>query len=289
MPGALVVSANLPLFSKTRDNRPIDVDAVFGTVVNLAQDESVGFIQPGGEPPDHDKLLAFVRQSISNGSYPPVTYGQGAGASGYGLSQLAEGGRIRLEQPKRQIELMWEVVVRKMLSMYQHFAPDQAIQVFGEYKGESYVMRDLTGKDTKGWYVSNKFVPRFPQDEARMVSLGNQLLAIKGVSRRTAQEKYFGIDDPDREQDRLMIEAAQANPQLLQALIQEAMASYGIQLPEAQAPGGSPPRQPISQPNMSNPEQGVLPPQMAGGLPPGQETPGDAERLMAMLSGRSGG
>ena len=285
----LDIWANLPLFSKTRDNRAIDVDAVFGTVVNLGTDESVGFIQPGGEPPDHDKILNFAKQSISNGSYPPVAFGQGAGASGYGLSQLAEGGRIRLEQPRRQIELMWEVAIWKMLGLFRNYAPDRAMRVFGEYKGEPFVMNDLVGKDTEGWFVSVKLDPRFPQDEARMAALGNQLLAIKGISRRTAQERYFGIDDPDREQDRLLVEAAQTNPDLMQALIQEALKAYGIDMPQGQAPSGSPPRLPISQPLMSNPEQGVLPPQAAGGQPYGQETAGDPQRLLSMLSGASGG
>jgi len=284
----LDISANLPLVAKTRDGRAVDVDATYGTVVNMGMEESIDFIRPFTEPPDHSQIVAFAKDSISNGSYPPVTYGAANGPSGYGLSQMAEGGRIRLEQPKRQIELMWEVVIRKMLSLYQKFAPDKAIQVFGKYKGEPYVLRDLVGADTRGWFVQTQVDPRFPQDEARMVALGNQLLAIRGVSKRTAQEKYFGIDDPDRENDRLLVEAYENQPQLMQMLMAEVAKQYGLELPE-QKPQGSPPRQPVSQPLMSNPEQGVLPPQVAGGMPAGQETPGDAERLMSMLGGMGGG
>lgn len=285
----LDIAANLPLIAKTRDGRPIDVDATYGTVVNMGTEESLDFVRPFTEPPDHSQIVAFAKDSISNGSYPPVTYGAGNGPSGYGLSQMAEGGRIRLEQPKRQIELMWEVAIRKMLGLYQKFAADKAIQVFGEYKGEPYVLRDLTGADTKGWFVQVKIDPRFPQDEARMVALGNQLLAIRGISKRTAQEKYFNIDDPDRESDRLLVEQYEASPQLMQALMMEAAKAYGIEIPEQAPSGGSPPRQPVSQPLMSNPEQGVLPPQAAGGMPAGQETPGDAQRVLSMLGGMSGG
>lgn len=282
----LDIWANLPLFVKTRDGRAIEVDAVFGKVVTLGLEESAGFLQPGTEPPDHDKVVAQLRQSISEGSFPPITYGAGPGmSSGYGLSQLSEGGRIRLEQPKRQIELLWTIVLRKALALFREFAPEKGIQVFGEYKGEQFVMNNLTGGDTSGWLVSVELDPHFPQDEARMMALGNQALAMKGLSRRTVQERFYDVDDPDVENQRIMIEQLMQNPQMAEMLMKEAAKEYGMEFPEAPAPQpGSAPRLPISQPMMSNPEQGVQPLPLAGS----PQTGGDEARLAAALGGING-
>lgn len=280
----LDIWSNLPMVVKTRDGRAVDVDAVFGKTVNLGLEESAGFIQPGSEPPDHDKILTLIRQSMSEGSFPPVTYGAGPGmSSGYGLSQLSEGGRIRLEQPKRQIELLWTVVLRKALALFRAFAPEKGIQVYGEYKGEPFALNSLTGSSTSGWLVTVELDPHFPQDEARMMALGNQALAMKGLSRRTVQERFYGVDDPDRENQRILIEMLMQNPQMMDTMLREAAKEYGMEYPEAAppGPGGSPPRQPISQPLMSNPEQGVAPLPLAGS----PQTGGDEERLAAALGG----
>jgi len=284
----LDIWANLPLFVKTRDGRAIDVDAVYGNVVNLGLEESAGFINPGGEPPDHDKLLSLLRQGISDGSFPPVAYGAGPGGmnSGYGISQLAEGGRIRLEQPKRQIEMLWTVTLLKALSLFRNFAPNKGMQVFGEYKGSQFALNNIVGQQTSGFVVSVSLDPHFPQDEARMISLGNQALAIKGMSKRTVQERFFGIDDPDEENRRQLIELMQADPRMAEMVMREAAQDYGMEFPEAKPPQqGSAPRQPISSPMMSNPEQGVNPLPLAGS----PQTGGDQERLAAMLGGMSGG
>ncbi len=279
----LDIWSNLPLAVKTRDGRPVDVDAVFGKTINLGIEESIGFVQPGTEPPDHDKILALLRQSISEGSFPPITYGAGPGMqSGYGLSQLSEGGRIRLEQPKRQIELLWKVVLRKALALFREFAPEKGIQVYGEYKGEHFVLNSLTGSATAGWMVDVELNPHFPQDEARMMALGNQALAMKGLSRQTVQERFYGVDDPERENQRILVEMLTQNPQMMETMLKEAAKEYGLEWPEAPAPQpGSPPRLPISQPMMSNPEQGVAPMPLAGS----PQVQGDAERMAAALGG----
>jgi len=64
----LDISANLPLVAKTRDGRPVDVDAVYGQVVAMGTDETIDFIRPFTEPPDHSQIVAFAKDSISNGS-----------------------------------------------------------------------------------------------------------------------------------------------------------------------------------------------------------------------------
>ena len=284
----LDIWANLPLFVKTRDGRPIDVSAVFGDVINLGLEESAGFLQPGSEPPDHDKIVAWLAKSISEGSFPPVTYGAGQDLlSGYGLGQLTEGGRIRLEQPKRQIELLWTAVLRKALSLFRQFAPEKGIQVYGEYKGEPFVVNTLTGNDTSGWMIKVDLEPHFPQDEARMIALGNQALAMKGLSRRTVQERFYQVDDPDRENQRILVEMLIANPAMMETMLREAAKEYVLEFPETgQMPGQppSPPRQPISQPMMSNPEQGVQPLPMTG--PP--VTSADQARFNALIGGGNG-
>lgn len=283
----LDIWANLPLAVKTRDGRAVDVDAIYGKTVNLGLEESVGFVAPGSEPPDHDKILGILKQSISDGSFPPVVSGSGPGSmnSGYGLSQLAEGGRIRLEQPKRQFELLWTITLLKAMSLFRQFAPDKGMQVFGKYRGKEFAMNTLVGSDTSGFVVDVSLDPHFPQDEARLIALGNQALAIKGLSRKTVQERFFGVDDPEEESRRMLIEMLQGDPRMAEMLMREAAKEYGLEFPEGQPnQGGSAPRQPIASPMMSNPEQGVMPLPLAGS----PQAQGDQERLAAALGGMGG-
>lgn len=283
----LDIWANLPLAVKTRDGRPVEVDAIYGKTVNLGVDESIGFIAPGSEPPDHDKLIGLLKQSISDGSFPPVVAGAGPGGmnSGYGLSQLAEGGRIRLEQPKRQLELLWTITMFKALSLFRQFAPDKGMQVFGMYRGKEFSLNHLVGSQTSGFIVQINLDPHFPQDEARLIALGNQALAIKGLSRRTVQERFFGVDDPDEENRRIMLEAMQADPRMAEMVMREIAKEYGLDFPVGPTgQGGSAPRQPIAQPLMGNPEQGVMPLPLAGS----PQAQGDQERLMSAIGGMGG-
>ena len=79
--------------------------------------------------------------------------------SGYGLSQLAEGGRIRLEQPKRQIELLWTVTLLKALSLFRHFAP--RVKGFLMKSGASEQLAEECAQDVMAtlWQKAGQFDP----------------------------------------------------------------------------------------------------------------------------------
>lgn len=250
---------NLPLVAKTRDGRQIQVDAVFGNTVNLTTEETLGFLQPTGNGPDHDKMIGLLQEAIQEGSYPPISYGVGnARSAGYAISMLSEQARIRLTQPIRQINLLYTLVFRKALALYRLYAPDKAIEAFGMYRGKRFVMNDLTGADTAGFHVDVQIVPNFPQDKQRNVALGNQIKALHGLSDRTIMEDYYGITDPDAEIERQGVEMFKMNPMLQQAILAEIAREYGFELPQPPGGGGgSPPREPISTPYMPNPTQGV--------------------------------
>lgn len=119
-----------------------------------------------------------------------------------------------------------------------------------------------------------------------MMALGNQALAMKGLSRRTVQERFYSISDPDLENQRILVEMLTQNPQMMDTILREAAKNYGLQYPEAPAPGQpSQPRLPIGQPLMSNPEQGVMPLPLAGS----PQVQGDQQRMADALGGMMNG
>jgi hypothetical protein len=93
--------------------------------------------------------------------------------------------------------------------MLQTFAPGTIMCVYGHQKGEDY-MDYVDMDELKGFSIRAEIRPNFPNEEMRRVAMSTQ---VKGtISDYTRREKYLGIEQPEDEEKRMLIEAAQRHP-----------------------------------------------------------------------------
>jgi hypothetical protein len=297
----LNVFANMPLIARTRDGRPVKVDAAFGDVVQMNEGEDIAFPVWPGTAPDFKDQMAMVATEIADASFPAVMYGEGpSAASGYALSQQGDAGRIRLTQPQKQQERSLSIWARKALGLLRTFAPDYTVEVYGDKAGAPY-SRQLTGKDTMGFRVNFQLKPQFPNDEVRKVAMATQTKDT--LSAETRMEKYLGIQQPDQETTRILRDMARKHPMMVEyqmtalfrdlakegdpaaAAVLEKL-QQGGQLggggPRGPAPGGPKPEQ---SPGLPTSTRGEVTQQERGFAPSGQEPSEEVFRAARELGG----
>ena len=297
----LNVFANMPLIARTRDGRPVKVDASFGDVVQLNEGEDIAFPVWPGTPPDFKDQIAMVATEIADASFPAVMYGEGpSAASGYALSQQGDAGRIRLTQPQKQQERTLSIWARKTLTLLRNFAPQYTVEVYGDKAGAPY-SQELTGEDTMGFRVNFQLKPQFPNDEVRKVAMATQTKDT--LSAETRMEKYLGIQQPDQETTKILRDMARRHPMMVEyqmtALFRDlaaegdpAAAQVLQKLEAGGQPGGGGPRGPA--PGGPKPEQspglptsirGDVTQQERGFAPPGQEANEEVFSAVRQMTG----
>jgi len=298
----LNVFANMPLIARTRDGRPVKVDAAFGDVVQLNEGEDIAFPVWPGTPPDFKEQLAMVSSEIADASFPAVMYGEGTGSgSGYALSQQGDAGRIRLTQPQRQQERSMSIWARKSLTLLRNFSPQYTVEVYGDKAGAPY-SQELTGEDTVGFRVNFQLKPQFPNDEVRKVAMATQTKDT--LSAETRMEKYLGIQQPDQETTRILRDMARRHPMMVEyqmmALFRE-LAGEGdeaarmvlerLQQGGGAGGGGAPPGpapgppKPEQSPGLPSAARGQVTQQEQGFAPAGQEPSEDVFRMVNTMQG----
>jgi len=230
---ALKVYAALPIMHK--GSTPIEVDADIGEVVELGPEDEVGFPTWPGSPPDMAIQLTIFHDEMQEAGFPKAVYGQGPGSvSGYALSQLSEGGRIRLGIPRKQMELCLSVLFRKMCDLCANFSPDTLIPVYGEVKGKPYAIQML-GRDLEGQRIDVSISRVLPLDEARLATIGAQAKQLQVLSDRTIMERYYGVEQPEEELRQKMREMALRHPLMMIPAFIDALQAEGSEwLPLAQ-------------------------------------------------------
>jgi hypothetical protein len=186
----------------------------------------------------------------------------GSGASqvaGYALSQLGDQNRIRMEQPITHLELLLTHWAKKSLALLSEFAQGAQICVYGQHKGKDY-LEYVEVDDLDKYAVRAEIIPEYPNEETRKVAMATQ---AKGtLSDYTILERFFGIEQPDDEEDRKLIEAVSRHPVMTQYLIMKELTEQAENGDEAAAQtlqqmqaGMIPGAQPGRPKEASNPEQ----------------------------------
>jgi PAS domain-containing protein len=199
--------------AKVEQGRIIDADPGLGDIIQIHPGEDFGLPEWHGDPPDVDRQISYFHQSVQQSGFPEAMYGEGAGLSGYALSQLNDQGRIRLEMPGNHLEDLWTAWGRKVIEMTISFAVNTVIAVSGFVKGTSFADYVLGG-DLDGYQITCAIEPQFPNEEVR-----NHAMAVQArgqISNYTILQRYYKIQQPDDEQERMMLEAAKQNPVVIQ-------------------------------------------------------------------------
>jgi hypothetical protein len=254
------VYTSLPIVSKTQPGRAVRIDPGLYNHVNITPDESIEFPAWQGNPPDLNFHIEFLRSRIQQSGFSDVMFGSGASqVAGYALSQLGDQNRIRMEQPITHLELLLTHWAKKSLALLGEFAQGAQVCVYGQHKGKDY-LEYVEVDDLDKYAVRAEIIPEYPNEETRKVAMATQ---AKGtLSDYTIMERFFGIEQPDDEEERKLIEAVSRHPVMTQYLIMkelqeqaeagdEAAAMTLQQMQAGMIPGAQPGRP--TEPN--NPEQ----------------------------------
>jgi len=274
--------AGLPLTATAHPGRTIQMDPELGQLVQLQIGENLGFPRWDGNPPDVDMQIDFFRSRIQQSGFSDVMYGAGPSqVSGYALSQLADQGRIRLEQPVLHLELLWAMWAKKVLSMTAKFAAGLMVRVYGRMRGEDFI-EQIAADDAGEYLVMPEIRPEYPNDQTRKHAMASQARGV--LSEHTLMQDYYNIDQPDDEFERKLIEMLRVHPivvnytlmQELQALAEEGDKVAEMALAAIQSGGmaGTPgrPKEPPSPTQAVGTQSptGEAVPQAEGGVPYGQ-------------------
>jgi hypothetical protein len=204
------VFTSLPLITKTQPGRKVQVDSGLYNTIALSPDESMEFPRWPGNPPEVQLHLDFLRSRVQQSGFSDVMFGSGANqVAGYALSQLGDQNRIRLEQPIKHIQLLLTTWAKKTLRLLKYFTSGATICVYGTHRGKDYVDY-VEMSEMDGYSVRAEIRPNFPNEEQRKVAMATQVKGI--VSNYTIMEKYLGIEQPEDEEERRLIEAVTNHP-----------------------------------------------------------------------------
>lgn len=203
----------LPLISKTKTGRIVQVDASLFGHVNIGTDESIEFPNWPGNSPDVQLHIEFLRTRVNQSGFSDVMFGGSGEAAGYAMSQMGDMNRIRMEQPIKHLELLLTSWSKKCLDLFTSFAPEYSLCIYGSHKGKDFSEYVDVSK-LKGYAVKAEIRPIYPAEETRKVAMASQ---SKGtLSNYTIMERYYDIEQPEDEMDRMMIEAASAHPLVIE-------------------------------------------------------------------------
>jgi hypothetical protein len=208
---AIKMFAYAPPVYKGPPGQAPHLDTSLGEVVSLPPGAEFGFMGWSGGPPDVPLQINILKQEVQEGSYPSVAYGNGPSMSGYAISSLSDGGRIRLQMPREAQELGWSIAFRKVLRLCQINSPQIPLTVWGNYKGQPFAC-SLVGEQMRDTRVEVSIATEMPADKARTEAIGMQMKAQGLLSEQTILEKYIHIDDPIGEIEQKMFEKLEAHP-----------------------------------------------------------------------------
>jgi hypothetical protein len=208
------VFTSLPIVSKTQPGRAVKIDPGLYNHVQITPDESIEFPAWQGNPPDINFHIEFLRSRIQQSGFSDVMFGAGASqVAGYALSQLGDQNRIRMEQPITHLELLLTHWAKKSLALLGEFAQGAQICVYGQHKGKDY-LEYVEVDDLDKYAVRAEIIPEYPNEETRKTAMATQ---VKGtLSDYTIMERYLGIDAPEDEQERRIIEMVANHPVTIQ-------------------------------------------------------------------------
>jgi len=287
--------SSLPIVTKAMPGRNFKFDAVLGTHVPMGLDEDIAFPKWPGNPPDVSDHIDFLRGRLQQTGFTESAFGDSASAvSGYSLSQQTDQNRIRLEQPVKHLEILFSTVAGKIMRLSAKFAPDASIRVYGSMKGRDFVESIVT-PDMADYKIKCRLKPEFPGEQTRKSAIASQ--ARGTLSQSTIMERYYDIQQPDDEMDKIIMDMARMHPAVVQYGIMRNMkelADAGDEVAEVVyeqlTQSGIQGQQGAAPPNPEQLQGGPSPtgqptPQEQGGQPAGQGEASFMDQLKSALPG----
>uniref|UniRef100_A0A7C5RU72 Portal protein n=1 Tax=Thermomicrobium roseum TaxID=500 RepID=A0A7C5RU72_THERO len=250
--------------------------------------ERVEVLQVTPNPANAAPVMQALLDDVEKGGLPGVLWGVGQG-SGFALTLQTDAAMDTLHPLTRVLEQVIEQVNQRALELIRdlHDGP------------VGYLVRDpLTGRMVSGQAITpdliaavgTRTVVRFrkvaPRDRVQMAQLAALLTDKKLISLETARDEFLGIENPQRENERVLADLAYLDPEVTrEVLVPWALARTDPVLYELWRQAKLRKGQQEEQKRTSAPERpgGAPPPQAAPpGMPP-QVLPPQLATLMSLL------
>ncbi len=199
-----------------------------GATIDLYADEDISFLTWQGNGPDADELIQLVMQFIERAGLSDPMYGSNPGGdSGYAINQLIGAARMRFKPVVAHAERAIEQQLATLLDIVE-YRIKQPLHVYSSGRDGGWV--GLSPDDLNGYrMIRCNLNPIMPTDAyARSSKVINEVGAgLK--SRRTAMEE-IGVEQPDEEEQRILVESWKQRPEVQGWLVQEAIKRAGLKL-----------------------------------------------------------
>lgn len=209
-----------------------------GKVIPLQQGERLYFLGWQGTGPDIDEQIAMVKAMMDLATLPGVMYGQpGTADTGYAINQLITAARVQFKPTTAHASRALEQLMALILEIIESKAR-QKLYVYVAPKGKGKPRKGSSGwiglgpEDIRGWRMVNVTVNRVMPTDAYAVSsrMINEVNA--GMRSVLSAMEQIGIEQPDVEMRRILVEAWKRSPQVQAWLTEQALRRAGVRLQE---------------------------------------------------------
>jgi hypothetical protein len=234
-----------------------------GVPVELYQDEDITFLTWQGNPATIQQQISVVMGMIERAGLSDPMYGNSGGESGYAINQLIAAARMRFKPIVAHAERAIESQICTFYDIVE-YQVKQRVYVYGYGKGAGWL--SIGPEDLNGYrQVRAKLNPLMPTDEYARASQAINLNRAGLWSVERAME-HTGVQQPDDEYDKILLDKMKSDPNVQGMLVQEAAKRLGLRLQR----GNLTPQQIQSAyPQMSPAGQQVVAGAMQAAAPPG--------------------
>jgi hypothetical protein len=263
--------ATLYYYDPALNETPQPLDYTAGTTNYLLYDrERVDPLNLNTNPTEVGPLMDSLIDDIQKGTLPSVLWGQGGTQSGFNASMMTDAARDQLFSIVEAMQETVEQLNECQLLLIRDFVTEDIGFWTRDPSGNAQSGVTLSAADIEAVGVENtvKYRDISPKDRATMAQLAAMLTDKKLISLETAREEYLMLDNPERENERVLFDLINMDEDVVKkglvpltlyqtdpALFQFYMTLKAAELAgnAQQGPPGMPP----------------MPPGMGGGGPPG--------------------
>ena len=219
--------ASMPFVLRTslESPQPPEIEGGAEYVVELKPGQSFEPPPYGTLPRDLWPRMELEQRRAELSLLPSAIMGVATETSGYSLEQLQEGGRMRLQEPRENLEFAMEQMFYVISGLVAYYHGEEIV-----YRPQAANEENvLFGRDLEGWTIEVKWNATLPGDELRRIAMAQQVVGGKLLSRQTALERYLNHPSPAQEIQRLVVEdALVSDPATSREFAQRALVAMGV-------------------------------------------------------------
>lgn len=211
-----------------------DIEAGGGKITQVPGGTKIQDLLTSPNVPVLDAMAGRLQRDIAQLTFPSVLYGDaGSLQAGYAVSMLSNSARGRIQGIIYPLERMLEEVFEISLCLVQHYAGPAGVALYGyDAAAKGMYGVKLTPEQIGGFYRNHvRLSPNIPGNELQLVAMYLQLVQAHVMSKRSVRDN-LPLDLPSDEDERVILEIAQQDPDAIRSMAQAyAKAYYGQPLP----------------------------------------------------------